>query len=253
MTAFVLALASAGGHAGDAALRTQLERVAGASVFFAHQSVGANILAGLDRLAAAERVSLHVDEMLVPENGDPRRKLREFERAVDARGDVDVAMLKFCYVDIGPDTDAAALFEQYRETLARLQLRHPRTTFVHVTLPLTRVQGGLKALAKRVTGRHPYGTVENLRREEYNALLRSAYLGREPLFDLARVESVAPDGRHASVTWRGRSAPVLAEEYTEDGGHLNAEGSARAARELAAVLAAAVINRTSLRAAAAGH
>lgn len=93
-----------------------------------------------------------------------------------------------------------------------------------------------KALVKRLLGRHPYGTVENVRREEYNALLRAAYLGREPFFDLARVESTAPGGAPVTVDWGGRPAPALAREYTDDGGHLNAAGRLRAARELLEVL-----------------
>jgi hypothetical protein len=245
LSATVLLAAAMGLHAsaaaaGDAALHGQLERLARERVFFAHQSVGQNLLEGLGRLADAQGVRLRIEDLRVAENGDPLLKLRNFERAVDERaGALDVAMLKFCYVDIGEDTDVAALFEQYRTTLRRLQVRHPRLTFVHVTVPLTVAQGGVKALAKQLLGRHPYGTVENLKREEYNALLRAAYLGREPLFDLARVESVGPDGRPVTVTWKGRRAPALAPQYSADGGHLNAAGSAAGARELVRVLAAA--------------
>ncbi len=238
----VLAIGAQAGAAAatDSSLHRQLERVAAERIFFAHQSVGQNLLDGLGRLADAQGVPLRIQDMRIAENGDPLLKLRNFERAVDERaGALDVAMLKFCYVDIGEDTDVAALFEQYRATLRRLQVRHPGLTFVHVTVPLTVAQDGVKALAKRLLGRHPYGTVENLKREEYNALLRAAYLGREPLFDLARVESAGPDGRPVSVTWKGRSAPALAPQYSADGAHLNAAGSAAGARELVRVLAAA--------------
>jgi hypothetical protein len=146
--------------------------------------------------------------------------------------------VKFCYVDIDAGTDAKALFARYRATIDGLRAKHPGTTFVHVTLPLTEAQGGAKALAKRLLGRAPYGTIENLRREEYNALLRRAYAGREPLFDLARIESTAPDGAAVKVQWNGADAPALAAAYTDDGGHLNAAGRVRAARELVSVLAA---------------
>lgn len=242
VTGLALAVAQAAAApsaAGGAALRAQLERLSQQRVFFAHQSVGKNLLDGLGRLARADGVALNIEDIYIPENGQPLLKLRNFEREVDARaGSIDVAMLKFCYADIGGHTDVAALFEQYRATLGRLERRHPEIAFVHVTVPLTREQAGLKAIAKRLIGRRPSGTVENVRREEYNALLRSAYLGREPFFDLADVESHTPQGRAVTVTWKGRRAPALAPEYTEDGGHLNAEGSVRAARELVAVLAA---------------
>ncbi|MGE5640172.1 MAG: hypothetical protein ACM30H_08755 [Clostridia bacterium] len=238
--AATMGLHSGAAAAADSALHRQLERVAAERVFFAHQSVGQNLLEGLARIADEQGVPLHIEDLRIPENGDPLRKLRNFERDVDERGGaLDVAMLKFCYVDIGEDTDVPALFEQYRATLRRLQVRHPRIAFVHVTVPLTVAQEGVKAFAKRLLGRHPYGTVENLKREEYNALLRAAYLGREPVFDLARVESVAPDGRPVSVTWKGRSAPALAPQYSADGAHLNAAGKEAGARELLRVLAAA--------------
>ncbi len=92
---------------------------------------------------------------------------------------------------------------------------------------------------KRLFGRSPYGTVENVRRDEYNRLLRATYAGREPIFDLARIESTAPDGRLVTVTWDGITVPAMAPEYTVDGGHLNALGRQRAAREFIAVLAQA--------------
>src|SRR3954468_8854042 len=173
-TGILLALATVEGAAADPALRADLQRVATARVFFAHQSVGANLIEGLGRLARQEKVPVYIAEMRVPENGHPLRKLPSFEQAVQERaGSIDIAMLKFCYVDVGAQTDAAALFEQYRATLGRLQARYPGITFVHVTLPLTTVQTGWKALAKRLAGRDPYGSVENVRREEYNALLRN--------------------------------------------------------------------------------
>ncbi len=178
-----------------------------------------------------------VTSVRVPENGDPLRKLRSFEEAMAAQGaGADIALLKFCYADIKAETDARALFDGYRASMARLAARHRGTVFVHVSVPLTTVQRGPKALVKRLLGRHPYGTVENVRREEYNALLRAAYLGREPFFDLARVESTAPGGAPVTVDWGGRPAPALAREYTDDGGHLNAAGRLRAARELLEVL-----------------
>jgi hypothetical protein len=122
--------------------------------------------------------------------------------------------------------------------VAELQARNPGTRFVHVTAPLSTVQSGPKAWAKRLLGKAPYGLVENARREEFNALLREAYSGKEPVFDLARVESTLPDGTRTTVSWQARTLPVLADPYTDDGGHLNEQGRLRAARELLSVLAA---------------
>ena len=242
----------AAGHPADPGLRADLDRVARERIYFGHQSVGANLLQGIRELAGEAGVPVRIvradqasevpaatfGHTFVAENGHPFRKLESFRAALGSAS-VDIALVKFCYVDIRADTDVKALFERYRETIAGLRRANPRTIFVHVTLPLTTEQTGFKALAKRLLGRAPYGTIENVRREEYNRLLREAYAGREPLFDLARIESTAPDGTAARVHWNGVLAPALAPAYTDDGGHLNAEGRRRAARELIAVLAAA--------------
>ncbi len=145
--------------------------------------------------------------------------------------------MKLCYVDIGPDTDAAALFARYQGALDALRQKHPRTTFVHVTVPLAAVQRGPKAWAKRLLGRPVYGTADNARREEYNALLRAAYGGREPVFDLAALESTRPDGSRETFEHDGRQVPALVPEYTDDGGHLNGPAAERVARQLVALLA----------------
>lgn len=248
----IAAPAVAAGPASTSGLRADLERISRERIYFGHQSVGANLLQGMEELAAGAGVSLHVMQAdraselpaatightFVAENGQPLKKLESFRSALGSAS-VDIALVKFCYVDIRGDTDVKALFARYRETIADLRGKNPRTTFVHVTLPLTTVQTGPKALAKRLLGRAPYGTVENLRREQYNQLLRQAYAGHEPIFDLAKIESTAPDGTPVRVVWQGVAAPSLAAAYTDDGGHLNAEGRRRAARELIAVLAAA--------------
>ena len=239
--------------AADPALRAELSLLATKRIYFAHQSVGANILQGMGELATRQGVPLRIVQVpraaevpsgafghfFVPENGAPFEKLANFKAALGADSGIDIALIKFCYVDIDAGTDAAELFARYQATISALRTENPHTVFVHVTLPLTTVQTGAKALAKRLLGRAPYGSIENVRREQYNALMRAAYAGREPLFDLARVESHAPDGTVVSVTWDGSIAPAMASAYTDDGGHLNARGRDLAAGELIRVLAAA--------------
>jgi len=222
-----------------ASLRSDLDALAHQRIFFAHQSVGANILQGVRELASEAGVPVRIDDIYVERNGEPLQKLANFDAALGAGSRYDIALVKFCYVDVNAATDAKALFARYQETLAALRKRNPRTTFVHATLPLTTVQTGLKALAKRTLGREPSGTVENVRREEYNALLRKTYGGREPIFDLARLESTAPDGSAVRVSWDGVLAPALSPAWTDDGGHLNEAGRLRAAREFIHVLAGA--------------
>lgn len=236
----------------DPRLHAELEHISQQRIFFGHQSVGMNLLDGLRQLAATAGVPVRIAEVpaasgvgpatfghgFVAENGNPLKKIQNFERALGPQpARLDLALLKFCYLDFTADTDAKALFAHYRGMVERLRTRNPGTIFVHVTAPLTDVQGGPKALLKRLLGRAPYGTVENLRREEYNTLLRERYLGSEPVFDLARIESTAPDGTAVTVEWNGRVAPAMAPAYTDDGGHLNAAGKLRAARALVSVLA----------------
>lgn len=265
MTSALLALAVASSSATastadtDAKLRAELERVAQQRIYFGHQSVGNNLLDGVRQLAAKAGVPLRLAESPsasgvppatlghtpVARNGDPLLKLQSFEQAMGQQpAGLDIALVKFCYVDISDGTDAKALFTRYRAAMDGLKATHPGTTFVHVTTPLTIAQSGLKAALKNLIGRVPYGVMENQRREEYNALLRQAYQGREPIFDLARVESIAPDGTAVAVEWKGVASPAMAPAYTDDGGHLNAAGKLRAARELISVLASIPARQT---------
>ena len=236
-----------------ATLNDELKTIAQERIYVGHQSVVKNVLDGLQELSAAAGVPLKIAEVpraanlqgsgvghvFVPENGDPLQKLANFKRSLGAGSHADIALVKFCYVDISADTDMRGLFDEYRSTIDSLRKANPRTTFVHVTLPLTTVQTGPKAWVKRLLGRAPYGTIENVKREQYNALLRRTYAGREPIFDLAEVESVAADGTQATVEWDGVVAPAMVPAYTDDGGHLNHLGRLRAAKEFVAVLAAA--------------
>jgi hypothetical protein len=236
----------------NATLHAELQRISRQKILFGHQSVGMNILDGIRRISVRVGVPVQITEVksvnevtgpmiahtFIRENEYPLRKLKSFTMALDSRNaKVDSAFMKFCFVDFRPDTDAKALFEQYRETIEKLKVLHPDTTFVHVTTPLHIVEGGPTARIKYWLGLSPlYGTMENLRREEYNALLRKTYQGHDPIFDLARVESTRPDGSVESVKWQGETIPVLVPEYSSDGGHLNEKGEDIAAGELISVL-----------------
>lgn len=233
----------------DPNLRAQLDGLARRKIFFGHNSVGASVLDGLRRLS--ERSSLTIREVSgsprpaagithgwIPRNGEPIAKLRNFAAllsSVDPSG-FDIALIKLCYADFGAGTDSRAIFAAYQTVVAELKARHPRTTFIHVTTPLTTVQTGPKAWAKRIMGDAPWGLVENARRHEFNELLRGAYHDHEPVFDLAKLESTGRSGAEVHV-WEGRTIPALVTAYTDDGGHLNAAAQLRAARELVTVLA----------------
>jgi len=247
-----ISAASTATLAPDFVLRADLQRVAAQRIYFGHQSVGANLLEGIRELAAQVGVPIQIAEVksasdinrpllghgFVGENGDPIGKLSSFEQAMGSSANsLNVAIVKFCYVDFTPDTDVKALFASYRSTVNSIKARNPATTIIHITAPLTDVQVGPKAFVKRLFGRAPYGVLENLRRQEYNSLLRQTYQGREPIFDLAQIESTAPDGTASTVEWSGNKIPKLSAVYTDDGGHLNLRGRLHAARELISVLA----------------
>jgi len=223
-------------------------------VFFGHQSVGSNIMEGVAALARENpSLGLRVADLAVPaggaggffghgkvgQNGQPAGKTDDFAGKVDRdlAGRVDVALHKYCYIDINDRTDAAALFAHYRDTMAKLRGQHPDVTFVHVTAPLTHVQKGPKVLVKRLIGRPPGGYLDNLRREQFNELMRREYAGREPLFDLAAIEATRPDGGEERFSWKGQAGRALYPAYGSDGRHLNEQGRRRVAEELIVMLA----------------
>lgn len=237
----------------DTKLRADFQRVAAMRIYFGHQSVGGNILDGMKQLALQSGVPLRIVEtqsahavkaatlghIFVAENRNPFGKIKAFELAMGpTSAGLDVAMLKFCYLDFSADTDAKALFSKYRAMIENLRTLNPHTTWVHITAPLTSVQTGPKAFIKNLLGLAPYGVRENLRREEYNALLRQEYAGREPFFDLAQLESTSEDGTNITVEWHGQNIPALANAYSDDGGHLNSKGQLRIASKFLSVIAA---------------
>jgi len=236
----------------DPLLHADLVRIAQRRIFFGHQSVGVNLLDGINKLATMAGVPIHVVEVptasevpsatfghtFIARNGYPLQKLKSFELALGQQTNgPDIALMKFCFLDITADTNVKELFARYRATIDELRRKNPGTTFVHVTAPLTDVQSGFKETLKKLIGRAPYGIIENIRREEYNSLLRQAYQDREPFFDLARIESTLPDGSAVTLEWKGSIAPMLAPMYTDDGAHLNDTGGLRASRELISILA----------------
>jgi hypothetical protein len=222
-----------------------LAKVSRTKVFFGHQSVGMNVLGGVPGVYAAHAVTAPAIERdavapdaaagfirhaFIGENGKPELKVQDFDaRLRSGLGQqVDVAMMKLCYVDITSSTDVDALFVTYRETSAALERDFPGVTLVHVTVPLTTEQGLLSKLKGRLSGTSRYGPAENVARERLNALIRREYAGGH-LFDLAEVESTKPDGTRDVGTYQGQSYYRLHEGYASDSGHLNGVGSRVAA------------------------
>lgn len=230
-----------------------LNNVAGKTIFFGHQSVGWNIIAGIEDLlkeqpdatltiVKAEDVDgaqgpalIHAE---VGQNYDPMSKLQAFDRFIrDGMGErADIAFFKFCYVDFDKNTDVDQLFAAYKQTMADLSSAYPETTFVYVTTPLMAPDPGIKGLLKGLLGRNEE-VLANTKRQQFNELMRAEYAGKAALFDLAAAEATYPDGRACTISANGQSAPCLIGEYTYDGGHLNETGRQIVAGQLVKFLA----------------
>lgn len=195
-----------------------LDKARHLDVLFGHQSVGGNVLEGLAALAEedGERWGIEraedpdaewfgandgLGDFAVGENEDPMRKIADFrERLMGGIGGaVDVAMFKLCFVDLPEEgSQPKKVFEAARKAVEEAEKKYPKLTIVWWTCPLE--TGGNRA------------------RNEYNRLIRShCKENLKPLFDIADIES---DGK----------GDAMREEYTDDGGHLDEDGRARAAR-----------------------
>lgn len=237
----------------DAAGIPGLERLRETKVFFGHQSVGANIIEGIRELSADDQsLALKVKRADVPSsvggpalveanigrNGDPQSKADAFVAALrhGLGPDGGIALYKYCYMDVREDTDIDGLFRSYKRAVETVRAAHPEITLVHVTMPLTADEGRLRRLAKAALGKSGYSNL-SIKRNAYNTLLRQAFFGREPVFDLARIESTRPDGTRSYFRNGDDTVYTLAAQYTDDGGHLNRLGRLSAAREFVRVLA----------------
>jgi hypothetical protein len=73
-------------------------------------------------------------------------------------------------------------------------------TVVHFTNPLTQRQTGPKAWIKKIIGRPIGGVDDNIKRNKYNDMLINQYEGKEPIFDIAKIESTFPDSSRFSFS-----------------------------------------------------
>jgi hypothetical protein len=232
-------------------------RLAGRTIVFGHRSIGANLIESLEAWAAREpRVRLRIArlspdgrggpgesgkallEASIGQDGAPERKTTDFLSllASPAGQRADVALHKYCYRDFGPDSDPAAIFAHYQTRMEQLRRERPRLLLAHVTAPLTSRERPVKAAIRRLLGR-PTTDELNLKRAEFNVLLRSAYAGRDPIFDLAGYESSGPDGRRTAALVGGKLTPHLAPAWTDDGATLNPAGRMAIGEQFLAFLA----------------
>jgi len=230
-----------------------LKILAGKKIYFGHQSIGTNIIDGITKLIekssgatmSFERIGATTDfskqvffHSLIGSNEQPESKISDFQEMINSRfhGNVDIAFMKFCYLDIDPYTDANMLFDKYRKTIGVLEKNYPGITFVHVTVPLKSLQSGPKAWVKGMLGRPVVGYEDNANREKFNSRMRDVYKNAH-LFDLAAIESTFRSGEKARVEVNGKQVPYLVPDFTDDGGHLNELGQQIIATQLVKFLA----------------
>ena len=231
------------------------KNLSGKKIYFGHRSVGTNLVNGIgDVLKENPGIQLNILETddpksfeaplfghsLIGENGNPRSKCDAFvkvmERGVGDR--VDIAFFKFCFADIHADTAVKDVFQYYRSTMESLKQRYPRTTFIHVTVPLTVSKVTLKTWIKKTIGAQRIWEYDhNIKRNEFNGMVRGEYGGKEYIYDLEEAESTYPDGRRCSFTKEGQVYYSLVPEYTLDGSHLDQVGRRQAAEKLLKLLA----------------
>jgi hypothetical protein len=240
-------------------LEGDLNVLANERIFFGHQSVGANIIEGLKEIAKENPAdSLHVVhwennaplpsafflEGLIGENYRPKSKSDDFVHIVDELGPnaLTIALMKFCFLDVSHETDVDRVFDEYKTAVKALQQRHPSTTFVHVTVPLTTQPDILRRVYRFLRGRSIDHTADNQARERFNDRLRREF-AKEAIFDLAAIESTRPDGSREKWGPASGTCYALAKEYAGDEGHLNEYGRKTAAIALVRTLAQAVRER----------
>jgi len=232
------------------------QKLAKKKIFFGHQSVGNNIIAGLnDIMEYMPNINLNIINTTnltdfsnpifahsnVGVNGNPISKCDDFTRIMESgiSDKVDIAFFKFCYVDIKQKSNVEEVFKAYKESMNKLANKYPNTIFVHVTTPLRVCQSGPKALVKKLIKKPLYGFLDNIKRNQFNTMLRKEYKGKTPIFDLALIESTYPDGKRKKNKQGGKICYSLIREYTDtdDGGHLNKYGRVMAAEKLLTLLA----------------
>jgi hypothetical protein len=204
---------------------TQSQRDSAAQLrwFFAHASVGANIMSGISALHDSSTPRYPLTS--VSENDTPPATTRNGIIYEYARGNpssdekfslfatyvtngwrnpkVHIVLNKLCYID----QDAS--LQGYLDSMKRLEAAFPETLFVYMTIPLTTSSDS-----------------DNYKRNVFNDGVRAwVQTNNLVLFDVADIESHDTTGAGCVFTYNGRSCQKLYSSYSSDGGHLNTTGS----------------------------
>jgi len=219
--------------------QTKWDSLSQKKIYFGHQSVGQNIIDGIkDVMGHNSAIRLDIRETSNPSdlksplfahspigrNTDPKSKIDHFREILEGGvGQVaDIAMFKFCFVDIDRKTDIESLFSYYDETFTYLEEKYPNLCIITFTVPLTNMPHGIKPIIKKMLGMMPPFKDDNIKRNIFNQKLRERF--GKSVFDLADAESALPGGERALYKAGNEKFNLFNPDYTDDGGHLNKLG-----------------------------
>lgn len=214
--------------------KLEFDFLKGKKVFFGHQSVGNNMINGLNTLIENNddlnfikvltienylKLENKDDDSLfyfihtrIGENGHPQKKIDDFKKNIQILHEVDAAFMKFCYADIRPHSNIESIYTNYKSAHIELSNEFKNTKFIYFTVPVTAKQGTIKRVIKSIVGKED----QNINRFKYNELLRNDSI--QYLFDIAFHES----NNNLS---KSKGIEYLKKEYTYDENHLNETGS----------------------------
>lgn len=225
------------------------EKLSQEKIYFGHQSVGFNIIDGIkDLMEENPKIRLNIFETTdsndfnsgvfahskVGKNQDPSSKVGDFVKNIDSGigKSADYAALKFCYVDLVTQTKVQEVFDNYVKAIKSIKAVYPDLTIIHFTAPLTTNQSTWKTWIKKIMGKkYIWEYMDNGKRNQYNEMLLAEFKGKEPVFDIATIESTRPDGSRCRFEYNGKTYYSMVPEYTNDDGHLNAQGRKLVAAE----------------------
>lgn len=226
------------------------EKLSAKKIYFGHQSVGFNIIDGIKELMKEQKdIKLNITEATdlsnskkgvflhsrIGKNTDPISKLNNFIQLMDNNlgNHVDIAFMKFCYVDITAKTDVEKLFTEYKISMEKLIRKYPKTRFIHCSVPLTTSPETWKTKLKKLLGKDDIWEFNDSKQKDlFNMLMRNEYAQNGTFFDIAKIESTFPDGKLSGFTHNDKEYATLVPEYTYDGGHLNELGRKKVAKQL---------------------
>jgi hypothetical protein len=237
------------------------QRLTQQRIWFGHQSVGGNIIEGIKDLRQIyPQININLVETSDPatvnsaglihfsigQNAYPQSKIIDFDKIIQRNftQKPDIALFKFCFLDIDTKTNILQVFKDYKSMMDRLIKTFPNTKFVQVTVPLTTeptgktklirdVKSGLRKILHQPVSR----SFENINRSAFNDLIRDAYGNQSTVFDLAKFESIGPDQKQIIFSVDGKSYQSLLPIYTDDGSHLNFVGRKMIAEQFLIFLA----------------